>query len=543
MRKKLFILSFFVLLMTALTGCGYVAEFGNEPYLAGDGMRQDYYKQSLYFTEDEMPGMFDRLKKVGLDFGHTSLNNLLCGLVCDGSVRDVKKSEIIDGKDYHMFSPFYFDVAYQPKMKINAVEGGSGESRYTYFEFTYSDYEYLWKRDGINVKASDMDFAKVKFNKATELKYLNLRYLGTEYTYKEYAKKCGIDIKDYMEHNGTYDEKTDTVTWDLQKMNGKQLYLKIDIKKMNAAFKKYFNSKDDDSKDDSDSEDDKGSEEDSAEGSENNNKPEPKYKNKGEAQRIVDNNLVKNVKVKYKYASGRKIQVNWNKNNNLDGYKVVASFGAGNMVYREVGKDTDSTTIVCPNGKSSASVKVLGYKKYQDKNGNVEKCYISTSKASKVTPDKITFPKNDSGKCRHSFVKQSDDKYYSSYTTYKCKKKNCNVSYKCKRAKTKITFRTSRTGVGKKSIKISLTKKPSSSKVSYYQIRYSTKKSDLTGKTKKGTPKKVRPGKMPYTIKNLNTTKYYYIIVRPVRVKKNGDTLYGSWSNVVKVNKVKKNKK
>lgn len=37
MKKKLFILSIFVLLMTALTGCGYVAEFGNEPYLAGDG--------------------------------------------------------------------------------------------------------------------------------------------------------------------------------------------------------------------------------------------------------------------------------------------------------------------------------------------------------------------------------------------------------------------------------------------------------------------------------------------------------------------------
>ena len=433
MRKKLFILSFFVLLMTALTGCGYVAEFGNEPYLAGDGMMQDYYKQSLYFTEDEMPGMFDRLKKVGLDFGHTSLNNLLCGLVCDGSVRDVKKSEIIDGKDYHMFSPFYFDVAYQPKMKINAVEGkDSSEGYYTYFEFTYSDYEYLWKRDGINVKASDMDFAKVKFNKVTELKYLELRYLGVDYAYKQYAKKCGIDIKDYMEHNGIYDEKTDTVTWDLQKMNGKQLYLKIDVRKMDAAFMKYFNSKDDDSKDDSDSEDDKESEE----GSENNNKPEPKYKSKDEAQRIVDNNLVNNVKVKYKYASGRKIQVDWIKNNNLDGYKVVASFGNKTEII-EVGKNTASTTIVCPSGKTSASVAVLGYKNYQDKNGNVKKCYTSISK---VTPDKITFPKKDNGKCSHSFVKQSVDKYYSGYTTYKCKKKNCNVSYKCKRAKSKITY-------------------------------------------------------------------------------------------------------
>lgn len=526
MRKKLFVLSFFVLLMTALTGCGYVAEFGNEPYLAGDGMRQDYYKQSLYFTEDEMPGMFDRLKKVGLDFGHTSLNNLLCGLVCDGSVRDVKKSEIIDGKDYHMFSPFYFDVAYQPKMKINAVEGGPSDSRYTYFEFTYNDYEYLWKRDGINVKASDMDFAKVKYNKVTELWYLYFDYLGKNYSYKEYAKKCGIDIKDYMEHNGTYDEKTDTVTWDLQKMNGKPLYLKINIKKMHAVFTKCYTGYEED---DSDFEDDKDSEEDSEEGSENNNKPEPKYKSKDEAQRIVDNNLVKNVKVKYKYASGRKIQVNWNKNNNLDGYRVVASFGEGNMVYKEVGKNTTSVTISCPNGKSSASVKVLGYKKYQDKNGDVKKCYTSTSK---VTPVKITFPKNDSGKCSHSFVKQSDDKYYSGYTTYKCKKKNCNVSYKCKRAKTKITFRTSRTGAGKKNIKISLKSKPS--KVSYYQIRYSTNKKALVTKGK--LIKNVKPNKMPYTIKNLSTKNNYYIAVRPVG-KINGKYVLGSWSNIVQVKK------
>lgn len=516
--------------MTALTGCGYVAEFGNEPYLAGDGMRQDYYKQSLYFTEDEMPGMFDRLKKVGLDFGHTSLNNLLCGLVCDGSVRDVKKSEIIDGKDYHMFSPFYFDVAYQPKMKINAVEGkDSSEGHYTYFEFTYSDYEYLWERDGINVKASDMDFAKVKFNKVTDLKYLVRGYDGIDYTYKDYAKKCGIDIKDYMDHNGTYDEKTDTVIWDLQKMNGKPLYLKIDIIKLDDAFRKYFNSKDDDSKDDSDSEDDKDSEEDSEEGSENNNKPKPKYKSKKEAQRIVDNNLVKNVKVKYKYASGRKIQVNWNKNNNLDGYRVVASFGEGNMVYKEVGKNTTSVTISCPNGKSSASVKVLGYKKYQDKNGNVKKCYASTSK---VTPVKITFPKKDNGKCSHSFVKQSLDKYYSGYTTYKCKKKNCNVSYKCKRAKSKITFKASRTGAGKKNIKISLKSKPS--KVSYYQIRYSTNKKALVTKGK--LIKNVKPNKMPYTIKNLSTKNNYYIAVRPVG-KINGKYVLGSWSNIVQVKK------
>ena len=187
MRKKLLVLSFFVLLMTALTGCGYVAEFGNEPYLAGDGMRQDYYRQSLYFTEDEMPGMFDRIKKVGLDFGHTSLNNLLCGLVCDGSVRDVKKSEIIDGKDYHMFSPFYFDVAYQPKMKISTTK--PHPSYYNSFEFTYSDYEYLWKRDGINIKMSEMDFAKVKYNKVTEINYLKINFQGTWYTYKDYAKK------------------------------------------------------------------------------------------------------------------------------------------------------------------------------------------------------------------------------------------------------------------------------------------------------------------------------------------------------------------
>lgn len=524
MKKKLFILSIFVLLMTALTGCGYVAEFGNEPYLAGDGMRQDYYKQSLYFTEDEMPGMFDRLKKVGLDFGHTSLNNLLCGLVCDGSVRDVKKSEIIDGKDYHMFSPFYFDVAYQPKMKINAVEGGPSDSRYTYFEFTYSDYEYLWKRDGINVKASDMDFAKVKYNKVTELWYLYFDYLGKNYSYKEYAKKCGIDIKDYMEHNGTYDEKTDTVTWDLQKMNGKPLYLKINIKKMHAVFTKCYTGYEED---DSDSEDDKDSEE----GSENNNKPKPKYKSKDEAQRIVDNNLVKNVKVKYIYSSGRKIQVNWSKNNNLDGYKVVAFFGKGNTVYKEVGKGTTSVKIDCPNGKSSAPIKILGYKKYQDKNGSVKKCYTSTSKASKITPAAITFPKKDNGKCKHSF-KKSDDKYYSSYTIYKCKKKNCNVSYKCKRAKTKITFKASRTGAGKKNIKISLKSKPS--KVSYYQIRYSTNKKTLVTKGK--LINNVKPNKMPYTIKNLSAKNNYYIVVRPVG-RINGKYVFGNWSNTVQVKK------
>ena len=378
-----------------------------------------------------------------------------------------------------------------------------------------------------------MDFAKVKFNKVTELKYLTLVYQNIDYTYKDYSKKCGIDIKDYMEHNGTYDEKTDTVTWDLQKMNGKPLYLKIDVRKMDAAFMKYYNSKDED---DNDFEDDKGDEDD--DGGSNNNK-KPKYKSKDEAQKIVDDNLVKNVKVKYIYSSGRKIQVNWSKNNNLDGYKVVAFFGKGNTVYKEVGKDTASVKIDCPNGKSSASIKILGYKKYQDKNGSVKKCYTSTSKASKITPAAITFPKNDNGKCKHSFTK-SDDKYYSSYTIYKCKKKNCNVSYKCKRAKTKITFKASRKKTNKKNIKISLGTKLS--KVSYYQIRYSTKMSNLTGKTKTGTLKKVKPGKMPYTIKKISTKKDCYIIVRPVRVK-NGKTLYGSWSKVVKVSKVKKNKK